>query len=225
MECENDSVRANKGRYGWRPGRWEGSVQSIDRQQLRRLLPPPEKLVVQKVLPYLDRHSLHFLSLSPFMLIATQGRSGADLSPRGDPPGFVKALDRTTLLIPDRPGNNRLDTMENILDNPRIGCLFLVPGLGEILRVNGEAEIVTGPELEHLVQQGRVPPVAIRVVVKEALFHCAKAVIRSKVWNPATFATRADFPPLGAVLADQIAGLDRDDMIERIRVGDQTTLY
>ncbi|WP_448949950.1 MSMEG_1061 family FMN-dependent PPOX-type flavoprotein [Labrys neptuniae] len=200
-------------------------MQSIDRQQLRAMLPPPASLVVRKVLPRLDGHCAHFLSLSPFMLIATQGRNGADVSPRGDPPGFARMLDPTTLLIPDRPGNNRLDTMENILDNRQVGCLFLVPGLGEILRVNGDADIVTGPELELLAHQGRMPAVAIRVKVKEAFFHCAKAVIRSKLWTASTHATREDFPPLGAILADQIAGLDKEEMIERIRVGDQRTLY
>lgn len=200
-------------------------MQSIDRQKLRELYRPPGNLVVQKVLRELDAHCLRFLSLSPFMLIATHGTGGADLSPRGDPPGFVNALDPTTLLIPDRPGNNRLDTMENILDNPRVGCLFLVPGLGEILRVNGEADIVSGPGLERLAHQGRTPVAAIRVRVREALFHCAKAVIRSKLWTPSTYATREDFPPLGAVLADQIAGLNKEEMIEWIRVGDQKTLY
>ncbi|GAA2825637.1 hypothetical protein EDC40_11149 [Aminobacter aminovorans] len=200
-------------------------MQSIDRVKLRDMFPPPGDLVVQKVLTQLDKHCLYFLSLSPFLLIATQGNNGADVSPRGDPAGFVKAIDRQTILIPDRPGNNRLDTMENILDNARVGCLFLVPGLGEILRINGEADLVVGPELEQLAFQGKTPPVAIRIRVREALFHCAKAVIRSKIWSPATFARREDFPPLGAVLADQIAGLDKDEMIEWIRVGDQRTLY
>jgi predicted pyridoxine 5'-phosphate oxidase superfamily flavin-nucleotide-binding protein len=106
-----------------------------------------------------------------------------------------------------------------------VGCLCVVPGLGEILRINGRADIVVGPELEELAIQNRTPPVAIRISVREAFFHCSKAVIRSKAWNSETFATREDFPPLGAVLADQIEGLDKEEMIEKIRTGDQRTLY
>jgi PPOX class probable FMN-dependent enzyme len=200
-------------------------MHSITQEELRGLVPNAEGVVVQKVLHELDHHCMHYLSLSPLMLIGTQGPNGGDVSPRGDPKGFVKVIDTTTVLIPDRPGNNRLDTMENILENPSVGCLFLVPGLGEILRINGNADLVVGPELEQLAVQGRTPLVAIRVRVKEAFFHCSKAVIRSKVWVPATFAKREDFPPLGAILSDQIAGLDREKTIEWIRVGDQRTLY
>lgn len=200
-------------------------MRSIDQTELRQMFPAPEALVVSKQLTRLDKHCLQFLSLSPFALIGTRSQAGGDVSPRGDPRGFVHVLDENTFLIPDRPGNNRLDTMENILADPVVGCLFLVPGLGEILRVNGVADIVVGDALEALSIQGRAPRVAIRVHVKEVFFHCSKAVIRSKLWNPATFATREDFPPLGAILADQIAGLDKDEMVEKIRVGDQRTLY
>lgn len=200
-------------------------MRSIDQTELRQMFPAPEALVVSKQLTRLDKHCLQFLSLSPFALIGTRSQAGGDVSPRGDPRGFVHVLDENTFLIPDRPGNNRLDTMENILADPVVGCLFLVPGLGEILRVNGVADIVVGDALEALAIQGRAPRVAIRVHVKEVFFHCSKAVIRSKLWNPATFATREDFPPLGAILADQIAGLDKDEMVEKIRVGDQRTLY
>ncbi|MGF6257131.1 MSMEG_1061 family FMN-dependent PPOX-type flavoprotein [Ensifer sp. ZNC0028] len=200
-------------------------MRSIDQTELRQMFPAPEALVVSKQLTRLDKHCLQFLSLSPFALIGTRSQAGGDVSPRGDPRGFVHVLDENTFLIPDRPGNNRLDTMENILADPVVGCLFLVPGLGEILRVNGVADIVVGDALEALAIQGRAPRVAIRVHVREVFFHCSKAVIRSKLWNPATFATREDFPPLGAILADQIAGLDKDEMVEKIRVGDQRTLY
>ncbi len=159
------------------------------------------------------------------MLISTQGSAGADTSPRGDPPGFVKPLDQHTLLIPDRPGNNRLDTFENILENPHVGCLFLVPGLAEILRINGTARLVVGEELEALAVQNRAPKMGICVSVEQAFFHCAKAVMRSRIWQPDTFRTRSDFPPLGVILSDQVAGLDREKTIEFIRTGDQTTMY
>lgn len=200
-------------------------MRAIDRTELRAMFPEPQALVVSKQLTALDRHCRHFLSLSPFVLVGTRSPSGGDVSPRGDPKGFVKVVDDRTILIPDRPGNNRLDTMENILADPAVGCLFMVPGLGEILRINGQADLVVGEALNDLAIQGRVPMVAIRVCIEEVFFHCSKAVIRSKLWNPTTFATREDFPPLGAILADQIAGLDKNEMVERIRVGDQTTLY
>lgn len=200
-------------------------MRSIGEAELREMYPAPEALVVSKQLTHLDKHCLHFMSLAPLVLIGTRSKAGADVSPRGDPKGFAHVLDSRTFLIPDRPGNNRLDTMENILADPVVGCLFLVPGLGEILRVNGDADLVVGEELEEMAIQGRAPKIAIRVHVKEVFFHCSKAIIRSKLWNPSTFAIREDFPPLGAILADQIAGLDKNDMIEKIRVGDQKTLY
>lgn len=200
-------------------------MRTIDRAELRVMFPAPAAIVVDKQLTSLDKHSRHFISLSPFVLIGSRSGSGGDVSPRGDPKGFVKVLDAKTFLIPDRPGNNRLDTMENILADPVVGCLFLVPGLGEILRINGVADLVVGDELSDLAVQGRAPPVAIRVHVREVFFHCSKAVIRSKIWTPTTFAKREDFPPLGAILADQIAGIDKEEWIEKIRVGDQNTLY
>lgn len=200
-------------------------MRTVDKEELRQIFDQPTDLVLDKVLDALDGHCLRFLALSPFLLMSTQGANGADVSPKGDPAGFVKIIDQKTILIPDRPGNNRLDTMENILENDQIGCLFLIPGIREILRINGSADIVVGPELEALAHAGRVPKVAIRVRIKEVFFHCAKAIIRSQIWDSSTFKTRDDFPPLGAVLADQIVGLNKQEMIEWIIKADKATLY
>lgn len=194
-------------------------------EEVRALFPPAQGMAVTKILDRIDAHCAHFISLSPFLLISTQGIGGADISPRGDPPGFVKVIDERTLLIPDRPGNNRLDSIENILENAKIGCLFLLPGIGEILRVNGSAKLVTGPELEQLAHQGKSPKLAICVTVEEAFFHCTKAIIRSKIWSAETFLKRSDFPALGAILADQIAGTNPQQALKEVRDSETNTLY
>lgn len=201
-------------------------MDTIDSHEaLRALYPEPVDLVIRKALTALDPHSLAFLRLSPFLLIATQGAGGSDVSPRGDPPGFVKVIDDRTLLIPERPGNNRVDTLGNIIDNPRTGLIFLVPGLGEALRLNGLASVVVGPELADLAHQDRVPKAAILFRIEEVFFHCAKAIIRSRLWSADIQVDKSSFPPLGKILADQIAGYDAEALIEKIRRGDRETLY
>ena len=197
----------------------------VDVSQLRALYGAPSDLAVRKSLPRLDRHCREFIRLSPFLLVSTQGPDGADISPRGDPSGFVGIEDDVTILIPDRPGNNRVDTLENILHNPRIGVIFLVPGLSESLRINGVAEIVVGPELRRLAHLGRVPKTAIRVRIEEVFFHCAKALIRSKLWDPETRVPQGSLPPLGVILADQIAGVDADEQNAAIDNAYKTNLY
>ena len=192
---------------------------------LRSLYGLPSEVAVKKSLPKLDVHCQAFVRLSPFLLISTSGPGGADISPRGDPPGFVKIIDDRTLLIPDRLGNNRIDTMENILHDPSVGLIFLVPGLREALRINGRAEIVTGAELGELAEKGRTPKSAIRVRVIEAFFHCAKAIIRSKLWEPDWRVATNDFPPLGTIIADQIAGLDAETQNAGIEHAYANNLY
>src|SRR5271155_1551085 len=137
-----------------------------DVSEIRALYGQPMVLAVKKSLPRLDRHCREFIRLSPFLLVSTPGPDGADISPRGDPSGFVSVEDDATILIPDRPGNNRVDTLENILHNPRVGVIFLVPGLTESLRINGMAEIVVGPELDGLAHANRIPKTAIRVRIE-----------------------------------------------------------
>ena len=179
---------------------------------LRAIYGRPHELAVKKSLSRLDRYCREFVGLSPFLMISSQGPNGADISPRGDPPGFVLIEDEQTLLIPDRPGNNRIDTLENVLHNPTVGLIFLVPGLGEALRINGLAEIIMGPELDALAINGRTPKTALRVRVREVFFHCAKALIRSKLWDPESHVAKGAFPPLGIVVADQITGVEAEAM-------------
>jgi len=196
-----------------------------DVSELRALYGLPMELAVKKSLPRLDRHCREFIRLSPFLLVSTQGPDGADISPRGDPSGFVGVEDDETILIPDRPGNNRVDTLENILHNPRVGIIFLVPGVTETLRINGQAEVVVGPELKRLAHQDRSPKTAIRVRIEEVFFHCAKALIRSKLWDPETRVAKGSLPPLGVILADQIAGVDAHAETVAIENAYRTKLY
>jgi len=179
------------------------------REALYRLYPAPSTRAMQKQLAALDRHCRHFISLSPFLVLATRSESGlADASPRGDAPGFVVVEDEKTLLIPDRPGNNRLDSLQNIIDTPAVGLLFLVPGINETLRVNGTAEIRTDPDLlARLAHQGKLPRAVLKVSVAEVYLHCAKALIRSKLWDEEAKIERSAYPSLGQILADQIEGL------------------
>jgi uncharacterized protein len=197
----------------------------VTREALRALYGTPSALAVKKQLPALDEHARHFIALSPFVVLATAGPHGADATPRGDPPGFVRVLDDGRLLIPDRAGNNRADSLENLLDDPRIGLLFLVPGLGESLRVNGRAAIVVGPEVEAMALNGKAPRSALLVEVEEVYFQCAKALIRSKLWDPASRIERARFPSFGRILADQLREGAAAEIDQRIDEAYRTRLY
>ena len=184
---------------------------SLDARSLRAKYPPAQGLAVAKTRAKLDRHSREFIAKSPFLCIATANAEGvADVSPRGDPPGFVRALDDATLLIPDRPGNNRLDTMENILANPNVGLLFFIPGFEETLRVNGRARIVDDPDLLKLGQvDGRTPKSAIEVKILEVFLHCSKALKRSRLWDPSQHADRATAPSLARMILEQTATVEK----------------
>ncbi|MGL4238701.1 pyridoxamine 5'-phosphate oxidase family protein [Tabrizicola sp.] len=184
-----------------------------DEQALRSLFPPTHTLAALKSLPRLDGHAQDFIRRSPFLCIGTQDASGkADVSPRGDPAGFVSVLDERTLAIPDRPGNNRLDTLVNILANPNVGLLFMVPGFDETLRVNGQASLVTDPRvLEGMAVHDRVPTLAILVRVNEVFLHCAKAFRRSHLWDPAHHQDRRSMPSLMKILLDQTTGAPTEE--------------
>ncbi len=162
---------------------------------------------LKKELRFLDAHARNFLSKSPFVLIGSQdGDGNADVTPKGDRPGFVAVLDDVTLAIPDRPGNNRLDTFENIVANPAVGLLFLVPGMNETLRVNGEGRITADAGLRReLAVDGKEPATVLVVAVNAVYMHCAKAFMRSQLWAPESWPARADMPTLGAILRDQLA--------------------
>jgi len=193
---------------------------------LRQLYAEPSSRAKAKTLNKLDRHCRHFISLSPFLVLSSAAADGsADVSPRGDPPGFVKVLDDTTILIPDRPGNNRLDSFSNIVANPHVGLLFMIPGINETLRLNGRAEFCEDPALlASLAVDGKTPKLALKIHVDEVYLHCAKAFIRSKLWDPAAQVPRANFPTLGQIMADQ-QSLDAEATDKALAVAYRETLY
>jgi len=187
-------------------------------EQLRELMGHPSEFVRGKVNDHVDDFASEFIARSPFLLLSTAGADGAqDVSPKGDPPGFVAVEDARTLLIPDRKGNKLLYGLENILANPRVGLLFLVPGTEETLRINGRAELTSDPAvLERLAARGQHALLAIRVAVDECFFHCAKAFRRSELWQPETW------NPLKVSLGSHFARrIQRDGDAELIEKVDQ----
>ena len=197
------------------------------RDAVREHFGQPSHMSVAKELDRLDRYCRDFIALSPFVVIASANGGGAcDASPRGDAPGFVAVLDETHLLIPDRKGNNRADSMMNMTENPQIGLLFLVPGINESLRVSGRVEITLDEILlAPLAAGGRAPTSGLLVTVQKAFFQCGKAGIRSELWNPQRQVAKGQFPSLGRILADQIAGTDAATLEQGIEERYKTQLY
>ncbi len=179
------------------------SINSIE--QLRALYPSPTERAVKKRLAALDVHCRSFIQLSPFVVLASSSTEGAmDASPRGGAPGFVKAPDERTLLIPDAPGNNRLDTLENIIGTGRIGLFFMVPGIDETLRVNGTARLSSSAQhLDSFGGEKRIPKLVIEVAVAEAYLHCAKALMRSNLWKVSSQVERSTLPTMGQMINSQ----------------------
>ena len=173
----------------------------IDGVALTELLGEPTDVVRAKLADRLTHATRRFVERSPFVLLATASADGrCDVSPRGDPPGFVRILDERTLLLPDRPGNRLADSLRNITENPHVGLLFLIPGLGETLRVNGRASVVTDRELlEPSAVEGKAPTLGILVEIEQVFTHCPKAFIRSELWNPERYADRSELPSAGEV--------------------------
>jgi hypothetical protein len=196
-------------------------------QQLRKIYGEPMERAVKKQLTRLDRHCRNFIALSPFLVIASSDPAGrCDASPKGDMPGFVRVVDDTTLLIPDRLGNNRVDTLGNLLLRPGVGLIFFVPGVNETLRVNGRAQVTTDPSLlEPLAVNGKVPRSGILVAAEEIYFHCGKALIRSDLWNPKKHVARGSWPSLGRIIAEQVGGMDPDDAERQTAESYRTRLY
>ncbi len=184
-----------------------------DPRRLREIYGEPGERAVKKQLTRFDRHCRNFIALSPFLVIASSDPAGrCDASPKGDAPGFVQVVDDRTLLIPDRLGNNRIDTLGNLLARPGVGLIFFVPGVNETLRVNGRAQVTTDPELlEPLAVNGKVPRSGILVAAEEVYFHCGKALIRSDLWNPDKQLKRGEFPSIGRIVAEQIGGMDPEE--------------
>jgi PPOX class probable FMN-dependent enzyme len=147
------------------------------------------------------------IEAAPFAVIATSGPEGLDCSPRGDPPGFVRVVDERTVIVPDRRGNNRIDSLRNLVRDPRISLLFLIPGVGETMRINGRARISTDPKLtESFAMNGKVPKCVLVVTVERAYFQCTKAIIRSKLWDPKSIVDRKTLPTPGSILAELTDG-------------------
>ena len=200
---------------------------ALDANALRAHFGQVSAMAEKKVLHRLDGHCRQFFALSPFLVIATaDADGGVDASPRGDPAGFVRVLDDTTLLLPDRPGNNRVDSFGNLLSNPGVGLIFFVPGIEETLRVNGAATVTTEDDLlAGSGINGRQPRTGMVIRIDEVFFHCAKALKRSRLWDPAARIERSAFPSLGRILADQTQAFDVGDAEARIETGYRERLY
>ncbi|MDH2344115.1 MULTISPECIES: MSMEG_1061 family FMN-dependent PPOX-type flavoprotein [unclassified Bradyrhizobium] len=196
---------------------------------LRPPYPSPSSLMRAKQLDRLDRHCQSFIERAPLVIVgSSHPERGHDVSPRGDAPGFVRIFDAHRLAIPDRPGNNRLDTFENLLANPAIGLLFVIPGIDELLRVNGTARLTCSQELlETMPANGKPPRLAIVVTVTEAFLHCTKALKRSRLWKNDYRLNRAELPSLGQMIADQAmpANLTVQEIEARIEADVRQNLY
>jgi uncharacterized protein len=196
-------------------------------EALREIYRTAGDLVRRKQLGHVDVHSRRLIELSPFVVMATSGADGmADATPRGGEPGFVHVADERTLLIPDRPGNNRLDTLENLLVTPEVGLLFLVPGVDETLRVNGSVEIRDDDDLRADFEvAGRLPATVLQVAVREVYLHCAKALMRSRLWDPQAQIDRSSLPSLGQMFRDQIGDEITPEPQESMVARYRTELY
>jgi uncharacterized protein len=176
-------------------------------EQLERIYGAPYGPSILKEADRITANYRAFIEAAPFFALASVGPDGMDCSPRGDPAGFVRVHDERTLLIPDRQGNNRIDTLRNLLIDPRVALLFLIPGCGETIRVNGRAQISVDPALaQTFVMNGKTPRAVIVVTVDRIYFQCAKAIVRSKLWDGSRHVDRKSLPSTGAILADLTCG-------------------
>jgi PPOX class probable FMN-dependent enzyme len=198
-------------------------------EELRALLGTPSERAVKKESAVVDEAGRNFIAHSPFLLLGTSNAAGqCDVSPKGDQPGFVHVLDERHLVIPDRPGNKRLDGMKNLLQNPHVGLIFLIPGREETLRVNGRASIVRDEDvLVTLAARGKQPVLAIGVEVEECFFHCPKAFRRSGLWEPDAWPDRALLPSMACVLYEKLqpAGKTLEEYERESEESIQKTLY
>ena len=198
-----------------------------DSEALRAQLGEPSDLVRRKKLRRLDAHCRRFVELAPFLVLSTaDAEGGCDASPRGDAPGFVSVLDNGRLLIPERRGNKLADSLLNVLENPQVGLIFLIPGVEETLRVNGRAGLTREAGLlTPLAVKGKAPEIGILVEVEEAYLHCGKALIRARLWDPESRIARDRLPSLGQMIADQISGCDPDETEVYVQESYRERLY
>ncbi|MGE0562922.1 MAG: pyridoxamine 5'-phosphate oxidase family protein [Pseudolabrys sp.] len=185
-------------------------------EQLEKLYGERMPTSILKEIDHIDDNYRKLIEASPFVAIATGGPEGLDCSPKGDAPGFVRVADEKTLMIPDRPGNNRTDGFHNIVRDPRIGLMFLIPGVGETMRVNGTAKLSVDPALcESFAVNGKPARAVLIVTVESAYFHCAKAIMRSKLWDPASQIDRKSLPSTGTIIAELSEGKYGGDSYDR----------
>ena len=205
----------------------DSSLLITSEAELSEMYGSPLERSIRKQIDHLDDYCRAFIAASPLLVIGTQGGTAADNSPRGDLPGFVKVADDHTLLIPDRRGNNRLDTLRNIVRNPSIGLLFLVPGVHETFRVNGDAVISRDPALAaQFSVQRKTPRTVIVVKVKEAYVQCSRALVRADIWNPAKHALPGSVPTMGTMMAAHTRGfVDAEVFDQEAKVRVPATLY
>jgi uncharacterized protein len=176
-------------------------------EQLEALYDEPYGPAIAKEIDHVNAHYRAFIEAAPFCALATSGADGLDCTPRGDPPGFVRVADEKTLLIPDRRGNNRVDTLRNLLQDPRISLMFMIPGCGEVIRINGRAVISVDPELcKSFAFNDKVPRSVLVVTVERVYYQCAKAIVRSRLWDASTQVDRKSLPSAGTILADITKG-------------------
>ncbi|WP_298827949.1 pyridoxamine 5'-phosphate oxidase family protein [uncultured Planococcus sp.] len=198
-------------------------------EELREITGKPSELVNNKVISYLDEHCRGFIAKSSFLTLSTADELGfCDVSPRGDAAGFVYVLNDKQLIIPERPGNKRMDSMRNILSNPNIGLMFLIPGLGETLRINGKASVIHDEELlGKMAVNGKNPLLGIGVDVEECFIHCAKAFKRSELWNPETWTDKEELPKGAKILAAhaKLPNVDEEAIGKLLEKSYRDTLY
>ena len=202
------------------------TVRSLD--DLATIYAKPLPTIATKETDHITEVGRAFIAASPFLVLATSNGDGIDCSPKGDAPGFVRVLDDRHLVIPDRPGNRRLDGLRNLLDNPHVGLIFLIPGREETLRVNGRAAIVRDEDvLDSLAAKGKRPLVAIGVEIEECFLHCPKAFRRSQLWEPEAWPDRSILPSMACVLYDKLQpeGKSLEDYVRESEEGIQRTLY
>ncbi|WP_233269412.1 pyridoxamine 5'-phosphate oxidase family protein [Alteribacillus sp. YIM 98480] len=185
-------------------------------KDIESIIGTPGRLVDNKVVNYLDEHCQRFLSLSPFCVVATADKNGkCDASPRGDKQGFPFILDKKYLVLPERPGNRRTDSMRNIIENPHIGLLFFIPGMGETLRINGKATLINDAHvLEKMMEKNKAPLLGIAIEVEECFIHCAKAFKRSGLWDPSSWNEKESLPSAAQMLTDhsKLTDMTKDDI-------------
>jgi PPOX class probable FMN-dependent enzyme len=197
--------------------------QVTDLEALEAIYGSPGAASIKKEVNYLHPHYRSLVEAAPFAVLATNGPQGLDASPRGDPAGFIRVFNEKTLLLPDRRGNNRIDSLRNIVHDPRVALLLLIPGVGETLRINGKAAITTDNSLlEQFSVNGKLPLSVLVITVEEVFFQCSRAILRSRLWDPAFHVVRGSLPSAGAILEAlsdaEIDGAKYDsDLPERIK--------